>query len=115
LICQLHLPEGRGNNTGGSLEDEELETAVELLLSTKDEMYGTCSTEMGTAVDKKFILHAGRIVKVLSFLDEDFKQNPEFIKCAGMIFYCHCLKILREPFLQFFQELNFCITNSKFL
>ncbi|WP_339656379.1 glycoside hydrolase family 9 protein, partial [uncultured Salegentibacter sp.] len=64
-----------GNTTGGTLEDEELKAAVELLLSTKDEMYATRIKEMWPTIDKNFNLHAGRVMKILTYMDEDFKQK----------------------------------------
>ena len=64
-----------GNTTGGTLEVEELKAAVELLLSTDDEMYATRIKEMWPTIDKNFSLHAGRVIKILAYMDEDFKQK----------------------------------------
>lgn len=66
-----------GNTTGGSLEDEELKAAIELLLTTEEEIYAERIQDMWRTVDENFNLHAGRVIKVLSFLDENFRQKFE--------------------------------------
>lgn len=64
-----------GNTTGGSLEDEELKAAVELLIATKEEKYATRINEMWSTIDDKFAFHAGRAARVIPYMSSDFKNK----------------------------------------
>ena len=66
-----------GNTTGGSLEDEELKAAVELLRTTKDKKYATRLSEMWPVIDKNFAAHAGQAVEAMPYMPTDFKQKLE--------------------------------------
>lgn len=54
-----------GNTTGGSLEDEELKAAIELLITTKNLKYATRIEEMWPTIDSHFAAHAGSLTYVL--------------------------------------------------
>ena len=64
-----------GNTTGGSLEDEELKAAVELLLTTKDKKYAARINEMWSTIDSSFAFHAGCAAQALPYMDDAFKQK----------------------------------------
>ncbi|MDT0649404.1 glycoside hydrolase family 9 protein [Autumnicola edwardsiae] len=64
-----------GNTTGGTLQDEELKAAVELLLATKDQKYAARITEMWPVIDSNFSSHSGRITRVLPFMKDSFKKK----------------------------------------
>ncbi|HEA31541.1 MAG TPA: glycoside hydrolase [Leeuwenhoekiella sp.] len=64
-----------GNTTGGSLEDEELNAAIELLITTKDPKYANRIEEMWPTIDSHFAAHAGRITYVLPLMKADFKEK----------------------------------------
>lgn len=64
-----------GNTTGGSLEDEELKAAVELLVTTKEQKYADRIEEMWPTIDKNFASHGGRVIKVIPYMNEEFKRK----------------------------------------
>jgi endoglucanase len=66
-----------GNTTGGPLEDEELEAAVELLLTTKDPKYAARVEELWSAIEKNYIGNLPHAVRALPFTSTDFARKLE--------------------------------------
>jgi len=64
-----------GNTTGGTLEDEELKAAVELLLATKDKKYADRIAKMWPVIDSNFSYNAGRVTKVFPFMKNSFEKK----------------------------------------
>ncbi|MDT0691152.1 glycoside hydrolase family 9 protein [Salegentibacter sp. F188] len=64
-----------GNTTGGTLEDEKLKAAVELLLATKDQKYAKRIEEMWPVIDANFASHAGRATKALPLMNNSFREK----------------------------------------
>lgn len=64
-----------GNTTGGTLEDEEIKAAVELLISTKENKYANRINELWPRIDKNFAFHGGRATLVLPYMNQDYKNK----------------------------------------
>ncbi|WP_075187828.1 glycoside hydrolase family 9 protein [Teredinibacter haidensis] len=64
-----------GNTTGGSLESEKLNAAVQLLLTTKSKAYAAALEQMQDELEKGFVFQAANAVKVLPFMSDRFKQK----------------------------------------
>jgi endoglucanase len=66
-----------GNTTGGALESEELQAAVELLICTADRRYAQRITELWPAIAQDFAAHAAIAVRALPYMDAAFGQAFE--------------------------------------
>ena len=64
-----------GNTTGGTLEDEELKAAVELLITTKDAKYAQRVEELWPAVEKTFELNAALAARAQPYLSAAFTDK----------------------------------------
>lgn len=66
-----------GNTTGGSLEDEQLKAAIELLMATGEQRFADHIESMWPTIDPRFPFHAARIVRALPKLSADFHAKVE--------------------------------------
>lgn len=64
-----------GNTTGGRLEDEELKTAVELLICTKDAKYAKRINAMLPYIQAQFSRTADLVVRAMPFMDATYAKK----------------------------------------
>ncbi|MBB5519500.1 glycoside hydrolase family 9 protein [Amphiplicatus metriothermophilus] len=85
-----------GNTTGGPLEIEEFNAAVELLATTQDDKYARRVAELWPAVEDRFSLVAPMALKAAPFMPEDYRAKLE---SAARAFKAHTDEIARaNPF-----------------
>ena len=66
-----------GNTTGGSLEDEELKAAVELLITTQKDNYRQRLLELWPTIEGRFARSAALAVRALPLMDEQYRERLE--------------------------------------
>ncbi len=66
-----------GNTTGGILEIEKLNAAVELLITLEDRVYADTIRELVSAVEQRFGFAAIPIVRALPYMDDEFREKVE--------------------------------------
>ncbi len=64
-----------GNTTGGSLEDEQLKAAIQLLITTGDQKYAAFIEAGWERIDRRFNQHASAVASVLDHLSEAFQED----------------------------------------
>jgi endoglucanase len=64
-----------GNTTGGHPKDEELNAAVELLITTGDKQYAKRIASLWNAIDERFMLNAVPAVRALPYMDKAFANK----------------------------------------
>lgn len=64
-----------GNTTGGDLNAEMLDAAVELLITTGDKQYAKAISGLLSKLDDKFLFHAVTLAKVIPYMDGDYKKS----------------------------------------
>ncbi|HEY5809713.1 MAG TPA: glycoside hydrolase family 9 protein [Povalibacter sp.] len=64
-----------GNTTGGNPEDEELDAALQLLLTTHDKKYAQRIGELWPAIDSRFAFNAIPALRALPFMDRAFSKK----------------------------------------
>lgn len=76
---QAHEPNifRHGNTTGGSLEQEKLSAAVELLITTKDSKYKDAINELWPYIEERFNFIAPLAVQALPHMDADYREKLE--------------------------------------
>ncbi len=74
-----HAPDifAHGNTTGGSLEEEELRAAVELLICTGDARYAQRIDELWPAIERNFAKHAEVAVRAIPYMDASYAGRFE--------------------------------------
>jgi endoglucanase len=74
-----HTPDlfHHGNTTGGSLVEEELKAAVELLITTKDDKYAKRINELWPTIENKFSHNAAYAVRAIPFMDAAYSKKLE--------------------------------------
>lgn len=66
-----------GNTTGGSLLNEEIKAAVELLITTKDKKYADRLNELVNEVDREFVFNAAPLARAIPYMDELYSNKIE--------------------------------------
>jgi endoglucanase len=66
-----------GNTTGGSLDEEELKAAVELLICTKETQYAQRIKDLWPSIDKQFGRNADQAIRALPYMDATFRTKLE--------------------------------------
>lgn len=64
-----------GNTTGGSLKEEELKAALELLICTKDEQYAKKMNELLPFIETRFNMVAVPAVRAIPYMDAQYKDK----------------------------------------
>jgi endoglucanase len=74
---QSHQPNifRHGNTTGGVLDDEKLGAAVELLITTREPVYGQSIAEIWKRIDHRSPRYAFFAVRAMPFLDKEFGDS----------------------------------------
>jgi hypothetical protein len=72
-----HEPDlfSHGNTSGGSLEQEELKAAVELLVSTQEAKYAERIEGLWPTVEERFIMSAAVAVRAMPYMDESYAEK----------------------------------------
>jgi len=66
-----------GNTTGGWLEFEELNAAVELLICTEDAKYAQRINELWPTIEERFRWYAALAVRAMPYMDEAYSKKVE--------------------------------------
>ena len=66
-----------GNTTGGSLEDEEIRAALELLITTKDSVYARRINALWPYIAQHFEFEAVNAVRALPYMSADYRTRVE--------------------------------------
>jgi endoglucanase len=76
-----HAPDifQHGNTTGGPLESEELNAAIELLVTTGETRYAERIAALWPTIEQRFPWHAVAAVRALPYLDPQYAQKMEVL------------------------------------
>jgi endoglucanase len=85
-----------GNTTGGRLEDEEFQAAVELLLTTKDAKYAGRVEELWPAIEQNLMRNLVPAVRAIPLMGEAYRQRLENVAKYANQAYQELLK--QNPF-----------------
>ena len=69
-----------GNTTGGPLETEELNAAVELLITTKNHKYSNRIKELWGTIEDKFAWHASLAARAIPFMENTYYKKLEQLR-----------------------------------
>ncbi|MBN1991986.1 MAG: glycoside hydrolase family 9 protein [Anaerolineae bacterium] len=74
-----HAPDtfSHGNTTGGSLEEEELKAAVELLICTKEAKYATRIEALWPTIENQFAHNAAMAARAMPYMNETYAAKLE--------------------------------------
>ncbi|HEY4785441.1 MAG TPA: glycoside hydrolase family 9 protein, partial [Bacteroidales bacterium] len=74
---QSHAPVlfHHGNTTGGSLEEEELKAAIELLTCTGDSQYAKTFDILWPVIEKHFNHFAALAIRAIPYMDKEYKKK----------------------------------------
>ena len=64
-----------GNTTGGQLEPEEFNAAVELLITTGDSIYKNRINELWPGIERQFFFNVAPAVRAIPFMDDAYVQK----------------------------------------
>lgn len=64
-----------GNTTGGDVGDEEIDAAVQLLITTRNEQYARRLAELWPTIDKRFTANAVPAVMALPYMDKSYADK----------------------------------------